>query len=166
MSNKLASLKKSLVHPAKTAVAAVLSLLVARVVGLPEVFWAPISTLIVTQSTLGTGLTVSWQRWVGTALGSAAGALLAIRFGTSVIAFGAGLFGLGLFCAAVRLDKPAYRFAGIALTVVMFVTHVEPVWVVALHRFIEVSVGIAVGLVVLVVWPTPETGQAAGERQK
>jgi uncharacterized membrane protein YgaE (UPF0421/DUF939 family) len=137
-------------------VAAVLSLLAARMVGLPEVFWAPVSTLIVTQSTLGTGLTISWQRWVGTALGSAAGALLASQFGTGLIAFGAGLFGLGLLCAVLRLERAAYRFAGIALIVVMFVARAGSVWVVAIHRFVEVSIGIGVGLIVLVVWPEPE----------
>jgi uncharacterized membrane protein YgaE (UPF0421/DUF939 family) len=120
---KLASLKKSLVHPARTTIAAALSLLVARVLGLPEVYWAPISTLIVMQSTLGAALTISWQRLVGTALGSAAGALLAASFESSLIAFCAGVFGMGLLCAALRLDRAAYRFAGITLAVVVLVTH-------------------------------------------
>jgi len=44
---QLASLKKSLVHPARTMIAALLVLLAARVVGLPEFYWAPISALIV-----------------------------------------------------------------------------------------------------------------------
>jgi uncharacterized membrane protein YccC len=157
--NKFAALTRNFGHPTRTAVAAVLSLLAARVIGLPEIFWAPISTMIVTQSNLGTGLTVSWQRWVGTALGSAAGALLVIWFGPNVTAYGAGLFCVGVFCVAVGLDKPAFRFAGIALTVVMFVSHTESPWVVAIHRFIEVSVGIMVGLLVLAVWPETETAQ-------
>jgi uncharacterized membrane protein YccC len=150
---QLAWLKKNLVHPARTTSAAVLSLLAARVVGLPEVYWAPISTMIVMQSTLGAALTISWQRWVGTALGSAAGALLATCFGPSLIAFGVGVFGVGLLCGALRLDKPAYRFAGITLTVVVLVAHAEPVWVTAIHRFTEVSLGIAVGLVATALWP-------------
>jgi uncharacterized membrane protein YccC len=150
---RLAWLKKRLVHPARTTMAALLSLLAARVVGLPEVYWAPITTMVVMQSTLGAALTISWQRWVGTALGSAAGALLATCFGTSLIAFGAGVFGTGLLCAALRLDKPAYRFAGITLTIVMLVAHAESVWVMALHRFAEVSLGIAVGVVMTVLWP-------------
>lgn len=99
--------------------------------------------MIVMQSTLGAALTISWQRWVGTALGSAAGALLVTCFGPSLIAFGAGIFGTGLLCAALRLDRPAYRFAGITLTVIMLVAHTEPVWVMAIHRFAEVSLGIA-----------------------
>jgi len=161
-----ASLKKSLVHPARTTIAAVLALLAARVVGLPEVYWAPISTMIVMQSTLGAALTISWQRWVGTALGSAAGALLATCFGPSLIAFGVGVFGTGLLCAALRLDKPAYRFAGITLTVVMLAAHAGPVWVMAIHRFAEVSLGIAVGVIATVLWPERQTRQINIHDQK
>ena len=154
---QLTSLKKSIVHPARTTIAALLSLLAARVVGLPEVYWAPISTMVVMQSTLGAALTISWQRLVGTALGSAAGALLATCFGPSLIAFGGGVFGIGLLCAALRLDRPAYRFAGITLTVVLLVARAEPVWVMATHRFAEVSLGIAVGVIMTVLWPEQET---------
>jgi uncharacterized membrane protein YccC len=167
MLNEFTALKRSLVHPARTTVAAVLSLFAARAVGLPEVFWAPISTLVVTQSTLGAGLTVAWQRWVGTALGCALGALLAIWFGASVIAYAIGLFGVGLFCAAVGLDKPAYRFAGITLTVIMFLMRAGPVWMTAVHRFVEVSVGIVVGVIVLALWPEPpEARKARGHGRK
>jgi uncharacterized membrane protein YccC len=34
------------------------------------------------------------------------------------------------------------------------------VWTVAIYRFIEVSIGIAVGLVIAAVWPEREAGQA------
>ena len=153
----LVSLKKSLAHPARTTIAAVLALLAARALGLPEVYWAPISAMVVMQSTLGATLTISWQRLAGTALGSAAGALLAACFGPSLIAFAAGVFGLGLLCAALRLDKPAYRFAGITLTIIMVVAHAAPAWVVAIHRFVEISVGIVAGLLLSALWPEQET---------
>jgi uncharacterized membrane protein YccC len=157
---QLAALKKSFVHPARTTIAAVLSLLAARILGFPEVYWAPISTMIVTQSTLDVALTVSWQRFVGTALGSAAGALLATCFGPNLAAFGAGILGLGLLCAALRLDRPAYRFAGIAMTVIMLAMHAEPAWMAAIHRFCEVSLGILVGVIVVALWPGEQTSQA------
>src|SRR6266404_2662357 len=51
-----------LVHSARTAVAAVASLLAARLFRLPEAYWAPITTLVITQSSLGAALTVSRQR--------------------------------------------------------------------------------------------------------
>jgi uncharacterized membrane protein YccC len=49
----------------------------------------------------------------------------------------------------------AYRFAGIALTIVLLVTHDRSLWVVATHRFLEVSLGIAVALLATVVWRLP-----------
>src|SRR5258707_8652664 len=60
-----------LVHSLRTAVAAVASVLVARLFRLPETYWAAITTLVITQSSLGAALAVSWQRFVGTALGAA-----------------------------------------------------------------------------------------------
>jgi uncharacterized membrane protein YgaE (UPF0421/DUF939 family) len=145
--------RQSLEHSARTAVAAMASLAVASVFRLPETYWAAITTLIVMQSTLGAALTVSEQRLAGTALGAAAGALLVTYFGPSVIAFGAGVFLLGLICATLHLDRAAYRFAGITLAIIMLVVRDKPAWVIAAHRFIEVSVGIAVALVLTALWP-------------
>jgi len=47
-------------HALRTAVAALASVLVARLFRLPEVYWAPITTLVITQSSLGAALAVSW----------------------------------------------------------------------------------------------------------
>ena len=145
--------RAALEHAARTTAAATASFAIAAALRLPQAQWAAISTIVVTQSTLGTALTLSGQRLVGTAIGAAAGALLARRLGSSMIAFGVGLFGLGLLCALLRLDRPAYRFAGITLAIIVLVQPVEPAWRMALHRFVEVSVGIAVGLVAAKLWP-------------
>ena len=98
--------RQSLVHPARTTIAAALALMVARLLTLPEAYWAPISTLIVMQSTLGAALTISGQRLAGTALGCVAGALLMAGFGPSLPAYGGGVFALGLLCIALGLDRP------------------------------------------------------------
>ena len=42
----------SLSHALRTAVAATLSVVIARLVGMPEAYWAAIATLVVMQSTL------------------------------------------------------------------------------------------------------------------
>jgi uncharacterized membrane protein YgaE (UPF0421/DUF939 family) len=151
----LASLKKSLVHPVRTTIAAVLALLVARMVGLPEAYWAPITALVVVQSDFPAALALSWQQLVGTALGAFAGALLAAHFGPSAIVFGFGVFGVGLLSAALRLDHAANRFAAIALAIVLLIVRAEPARIVALHRFFEVSTGIVVGLLLSALWPEP-----------
>jgi uncharacterized membrane protein YgaE (UPF0421/DUF939 family) len=44
-------------------VAALASLLVARLFRVPEAYWAPITTSVITQSSLGAALAVSWQRF-------------------------------------------------------------------------------------------------------
>lgn len=64
----------SMIHAARTAVAAVASYLIAQSFRLPQAYWAAISTLIVMQATLGGALPISLQRFAGTAIGAAAGA--------------------------------------------------------------------------------------------
>ncbi|MBW8885860.1 MAG: FUSC family protein, partial [Planctomycetia bacterium] len=48
---------------------------VARLVQMPEAYWAAIATLVVMQSTLGATLTLSVERVVATAVGASVGAL-------------------------------------------------------------------------------------------
>ncbi len=145
-----------LVHSLRTAVAAVASVLVARLFRLPETYWAAITTLVITQSSLGAALAVSWQRFVGTALGAAVGAMVASYFGPHVLVFGASVFLLGLLCALARADRSAYRFGGIALAIVLLIPRTGSAWQIAFRRFAEVSIGIAVALIMTVVWPERE----------
>ncbi len=154
---QLSPWNKRLVYPAKTTIAAVLALLAAQVVGLPETYWAPISALIVVQSDLGSSLKTAWQRLAGTALGASVGALLAAQFGHGEIVFGIGVLGIGLLSSILRLERPANRFAAITFAIVLLIARAEPAWVVALHRFLEVSVGIFVGLLLSAVWPEKES---------
>ncbi len=146
----------------RTALAAVSSFLIARLLHMPEAYWAAISTIIVIQSTLGAALTASWRRFGGTVLGATAGALLSNYFRSNLAMFGVGVFVLGLVCAILRLGT-AYRFAGVTLAIIMLIARDKPAWIVAEHRFIEVSVGIAVGLVVTAVSPL-QVKKAAGQR--
>jgi uncharacterized membrane protein YccC len=70
--------------------------------------------------------------------------------------FVAGIFALGLICAILRLDQSAYRFAGITLAIVTLVARGEAPFVIAVHRFVEVSIGIAVALILSALWPERE----------
>ena len=144
------------VHSTRTA-AAVVSLLVARLFRLQEAYWAPITTLVITQSSLGAALAVSWQRLIGTALGAVVGAILAIYFGRNVVIFGTGVFVLGLLSALVRSDRSAYRFAGVTLAIVLLIPRSGSPWQTALHRCAEVFIGIVVALLLTVLWPDKES---------
>lgn len=145
--------RKEVVHAVRTTIAAVASLLIARLCKLPEAYWAPITTMIVMQSTLGAALAISKQRLIGTAIGAVMGALLATYGRQNVAVFGAGIFMCGVICALLRMERSAYRYAGITLTIIMLVARTQPAWVIALHRFIEISLGIAAGLLLTALWP-------------
>jgi|SRR5215471_2807950 len=140
-------------HVVQTAVAAVLSYLTARLFRLPEAYWAPMSTVIVMQTNLDAALPVSVQHFAGTAMGAAVGAVTATYFGESVWWFGAAVFVTGLLCVALRVERSAYRYASVTLVIVMLVTRSGSAPSVAIHRFFEVSIGIAVGLLLFVTWP-------------
>jgi uncharacterized membrane protein YccC len=71
----------SITHSIRTAVAATVSVIIARLVHTPEVYWAAIATLVVMQSTLGATLTLSIERIIATAVGASVGALEAIFLG-------------------------------------------------------------------------------------
>jgi uncharacterized membrane protein YccC len=139
-------------YAAQTAVAAVVSYLIAHLFWLPEAYWAPMSTLIVMQSTLSAALPVSVQYVVGTAVGAAVGAVADIYLPASVWAFGAAAFMIGLLCVALRVERSAYRHASITLAIVMLVPRSGSGRLFALHRFFEVLIGIAVGLVFFGLW--------------
>jgi uncharacterized membrane protein YgaE (UPF0421/DUF939 family) len=133
----------SVIHSIRTAIAATISLAVARLFGLPEAYWAAIATLVVMQSTLGATLLISVERIAASALGALAGALLATWFTGNLFIFAAAVFVLGLLCAAFRMEKSAYRYASITLAIIVLIPRANAAWIVALHRFFEVSGGVS-----------------------
>jgi uncharacterized membrane protein YccC len=143
----------TLEHSARTAVAAVASLLVARLFRLPEAYWASISTLIVMQSTLGASLPISAQRLAGTAMGVIFGGFAAAYFPGNALVFGIAVFLLGILCAGFRVERSAYRYASVAVAIITLVPRTNQAWIIAVHRFVEVSIGIAVGLAITAFWP-------------
>jgi len=76
------------------------------------------------------------------------------------------VFLIGLVCAAFNVQRAAYRFANITLSLVMLIPRPHYQLSIAMHRFIEVSTGIAVGLVISALWPEPKSGAStAGTRE-
>jgi uncharacterized membrane protein YgaE (UPF0421/DUF939 family) len=138
----------AIVDSARTAIATLVSLLVARALKFPEYYWAPISTIIIMQSSIQP-VQGAWQRFVGTALGAALGAAIASYVGRSAIVYAMGIFVCGIL-AAVSRSWSAYRVAAITFSIVVLISR-GPAWVFAWHRFLEVSLGIAVALVALLV---------------
>ena len=136
----------------RTSVAATLAVVVARLIGMPEAYWAAMGTLLVMQSTLHATLTSSIQRIVATALGASVGAIEASYFGTNLIAFAVALVLLGLLSIAFRMEKSAYHYAGSTLAIVALIPRANAPWIIAAHRFIELTIGVLVALAVVAVW--------------
>lgn len=140
-------------HAAKTGLAAVLSLYLARFLHLPESYWAAISAIIVMYSDVSRTRKASGFRLVGTAIGVSVGGAFAALFGQNVWAFGAAVTLTVLICAMMGFAEAA-RLAGVAVAIVMLVGHPGSPWTTALHRFLEVSFGIVIAVLVsTLIWP-------------
>jgi len=72
---------------------------------------------------------------------------------------------LGPLCGAFRMEKTAYRYAGVTLAMIVLIPRSNVAWIVALHRFFEVSIGILVALAVVAVWSEdqPESAKQNAE---
>ena len=116
----------SIIHAIRTAVAATMSVVIARLVQMPEAYWAAIATLVVMQSTLGATVTLSIERIVATAVGASVGALEAKYFGANLIAFALAIILVGLLSIAFRLEKTAYRYASVTLAIIVLIPRSAP----------------------------------------
>jgi uncharacterized membrane protein YgaE (UPF0421/DUF939 family) len=112
------------------------------------------------QSTLAAALPGSVQHFAGTAIGAAVGAVTATYFRGNVWAFGVAVLLIGLLFAVLRIERSAYRYATTTVVIVTLVIRSTSAWSIAIHRFSEVSIGIAVGLMLSALWPERQSGSA------
>ena len=141
-------------HAAKTGLAAVLAFYLARFLGLPESYWAAISAIIVMYSDVSKTVQASGYRLVGTAIGVTIGGIFAALFGQQLWAFGVAVTLTVLVCALLNFADAA-RLAGVAVAIVMLTEHPARPWIAPLHRFLEVSFGIVIAVLVSAfIWPS------------
>jgi uncharacterized membrane protein YccC len=100
----------------------------------------------------GATLVISVERIAATALGALAGALLAMYFSENLFMFAAAVFITGLLCAVLRMEKSAYRYASVTVAIIVLIPRSNAEWIIALHRFVEVSMGILVALALAAAW--------------
>lgn len=144
----------------KTGLAAVLALYLARFLRLPESYWAAISAVIVMYSDVTRTIRASGFRLVGTAIGVTIGGGFAALFGDRLWAFGVAITLTVLVCALLGFADAA-RLAGVAVAIVMLISHTGKPWTVALHRFLEVSFGMVIAVLVsALVWPVRKSSTA------
>ena len=141
-------------HAAKTGLAAALAFYLARFLNLPESYWAAISAIIVMYADVSRTMKASWQRLVGTAIGVSVGGTFAALFGQRLWAFGVAVAITVFLCGLLGFAEAA-RLAGVAVAIVMLVSHPARPWTAPLHRFLEVSFGIVIAVLVsALIWPS------------
>ena len=140
---------KWFMHSFRTALAVMVALSAAKILGLAEFYWAPISAIIVMQSTLGQSWDISKQRLIGTFIGAIFAGVFDFAFSDVYTwNYALGIFMLGTICHALKLTMSAYRLGGVTFTIIVLMPHSEIAWRIGFDRFIEVTVGIVAALLV------------------
>jgi len=137
----------------KTGVAGSLALYLAQLLHLPQAYWAAISAVIVMQSEFEATLKAGWMRLAGTAIG----ALVVIPFAEliprNILGFGVAVIMTVLVCSALKLEE-SQRLGASTVAIILLTGHPEAPWLSALRRFLEVSFGIVVSILVTrFLWP-------------
>ena len=70
--------------------------------------------------------------------------------------FSIGVFVMGMICAMLRITRSA-KYAAVTLAITLLIAHTEPPWTIAVYRFLEISLGIAVSLLLTAVWPEAQS---------
>ena len=139
--------------PLKIAVAAVFALFLARILHLPEAFWAPISAIVCSLDDVDSATQVARRRLLGTFFGVTVAAIQISLAPHGLISYSLAVALLGLICGLIKLHPSAFRFGAIALTVVVTSPDKAAVWLTASTRFVDVALGILVALAVARIWP-------------
>lgn len=133
----------ALFQGASAAVVAVFCYSTARLVPrLPEAYWAPIAALVVLYPDREAAKKAALQRFVGTLLGSAIGWGGAVWWHHRALILGLAILLAVALCHVLRLEA-ASRLCAVSVTVITVIPHAEPAFWAALHRFAEVSYGVA-----------------------
>jgi uncharacterized membrane protein YccC len=137
--------RRLLTHAAKTALAAALSWWIAMHLGMRDGYWGAISSIIVLQSNFGATVSASRDRVFGTLIGAALGFSCSL-FGVLPWNFILAVLAAMILCGLLGLRNSS-RLAGVTISIVMLVNSGSH-WTLALHRVIEVFLGIFVALVI------------------
>jgi uncharacterized membrane protein YccC len=133
-------------HAAKTALAAALCWWLALRFGLHDGYWGSISAIIVLQSDVGSTVSASRDRLLGTLIGAAFGfsfSLFGVLPWNYILAVTAAM----IVCGLLGLRNSS-RLVGVTITIVILIEKTGPRWGLALDRVSQVILGIVVALAV------------------
>jgi uncharacterized membrane protein YccC len=145
-----------------TAAAAWISYESTKRVGLREGYWAAISAIVVMQANLDDTRHSARDRFIGTAIGGVIAWACALGWHGHVWIYALAV-GVTVFSCWIADVSNAGRLAAVAVTVIVLIPRDEPIWQVAMFRFLEVSWGIAVavGVMYFVDWLSARRKPAA-----
>jgi len=147
VNQRSAERRRTLLHAAKTALAATLSWWLATRIGYHEGYWGSISAIIVLQSNIGATVTASRNRVLGTLIGAIIGFSCTL-FGSLPWNFMLAILLAVSVCTLLKLNDSS-RLSGVTVSIVMLVqSHSGSHFSVALDRVITVLIGIVVALAV------------------
>jgi len=136
---------------AKTALAAGLCYWLATLAHLQDGYWGSISAIIVLQSNVGSTVTASRDRLLGTLIGAAFGAgfSLAPASVSVILVYLVAVILAMVTCSLLGLKSSA-RLSGVTVTIILLVHRAKPGegsnWALPTHRVLEVLLGIVVAL--------------------
>jgi uncharacterized membrane protein YccC len=130
----------------KTAMAAGICYWLARLAGLQDGYWGSISSIIVLQSNVGSTVTASRDRLIGTLIGAAFGAVFSL-LGEGLWPYLAAVITAMVTCSLLGL-KNSSRLAAVTVTILMLVHRTGSNWTLPMHRVLEVLLGIVVALAI------------------
>jgi uncharacterized membrane protein YccC len=138
--------RRLVIHAAKTALAAALCWWLALRFGLHDGYWGSISAIIVLQSDVGSTVSASRDRLLGTLIGAVFGFSFSL-FGVLPWNYILAVLAAVIVCGLLGLRNSS-RLAGVTITIVMLVEKTGPRWSLALDRVSQVVLGIVVALAV------------------
>jgi uncharacterized membrane protein YgaE (UPF0421/DUF939 family) len=141
-----ASWRTALFQGVSSAVVAVFCYSTIRLVpALPEAYWAPIAAVVALYPDREATKRAAIERFLGTLIGSLVGWGGAAWWHHDVLLYGlAILVAVGL-CYLLRLENAA-RLCAVSVTLIAIIPRAEAAHLVAFHRFVEVSYGVACAL--------------------
>jgi uncharacterized membrane protein YccC len=138
--------KGALVYATGAAAVAMFAYATAsQVSALKEVYWAPIAAVVVLYPGVEATKKAALSRFFGTTLGSLIGWACAAWWHHNLLLYGVAVVIAVGVCYLLRLQDAA-RLCAVAVTVITLVPRAAPPHIVAFHRFLEVSYGVACAL--------------------
>ena len=148
-----------LLHAVRTALAATLTAVLARLLHMDQGYWAVFSAVLVMQTDFGSSIQASWTRLLGTGVGAALGAL-AVTAAEALLGPGTSALTLAMFAAILASSVlaglyPSFRLGGVTAAIVISLHEIGGnVFALGASRFLEVGFGIMVALCVSLAWPS------------